>query len=104
VPFAATLADQRDRVQASGVRRRAIMPTGGDRGVPRPLTHALPTQPRQTVSSTASIGFWESREAADASADRARHARERTAAALNLTVEDVHLFDMALNAATHARA
>ncbi len=49
------------------------------------------------------ISFWEALEAADASSEWARHARERTVAALEVSVEDVHVFDIALDASGHVR-
>ncbi len=50
------------------------------------------------------ISLWESTDAAEASEDWARAARERTAQTMNLTIEDVHVYDMALRAETRARA
>ncbi len=44
------------------------------------------------------ISLWESMAMAEASAEWARDARERTADALGLTIEDVDVFDLALRA------
>jgi hypothetical protein len=44
------------------------------------------------------ISLWESLEMAEASAEWARDARQRTAEALGLTIEDVDVFDLALRA------
>ena len=44
------------------------------------------------------ISLWESLQAAEASAEWARDARQRTAETLELTIEDVNVFDLALRA------
>ena len=44
------------------------------------------------------ISLWESLQAAEASAEWARDARQRTAETLDLTIEDVNVFDLALRA------